>query len=108
MSDLRSCPFCGDEVTISYQSENNVFAVWHKNKSCEFLEPLYIDGKYAKSLLDAQRIWNRQKDDSAKETIRCKNCRYYIKETYKCCRTKSYVYKENFCGNGERIDNKTD
>ena len=60
MNDLRPCPFCGGEVSITYLSADNVFAVWHKNDGCKFIEPMYIDGEYAKSLSDAQNIWNNR------------------------------------------------
>ena len=61
MKDLRPCPFCGGEVNITYISSDNVFPVWHKGGTvCKFVEPLYIDGEYAKSLNDARDIWNKR------------------------------------------------
>ena len=60
MTDLRPCPFCGGEVSITYHSADNVFSVWHKDDRCKFIEPMYIDGKYAKSLSDARNIWNKR------------------------------------------------
>lgn len=60
MTDLRPCPFCGGEVSITYHSMDNVFSIWHKYDGCKFIEPMYIDGKYAKSLSDARNIWNKR------------------------------------------------
>ena len=60
MTDLLLCPFCGGEVSITYHSADNVFSIWHKYDGCKFIEPMYIDGEYAKSLSDAQNIWNKR------------------------------------------------
>lgn len=60
MTDLRPCPFCGGEVSITYCSADNVFSVWHKYDGCKFKEPMCIDGEYAKSLADARNIWNNR------------------------------------------------
>lgn len=57
---LKPCPFCGGEVSITYISADNCFCVWHKDDICKFIEPLWIDGEYAKSLKDAQAIWNNR------------------------------------------------
>ena len=60
MKDLKPCPFCGGEVSITYHSADNVFSIWHKHDGCKFIEPMYIDGEYAKSLSDARDIWNKR------------------------------------------------
>ena len=57
-SNLKPCPFCGDTVSITYNSFDNVFNVWHDNDKCAFLEPAHIDGEKAKSLTEAYKIWN--------------------------------------------------
>ena len=60
MKDLKPCPFCGGEVSITYHSADNVFSIWHKHEGCKFIEPMYIDGEHAKSLSDARNIWNKR------------------------------------------------
>ena len=57
---LNYCPFCGDTVHIQYESDAKAFSVWHDRKRCKFLEPLWIDGEYAKSLSEAYDIWNER------------------------------------------------
>jgi len=62
MKDLLPCPFCGDDVTITYVSGDKAFCVWHKSgEKCGFIEPFWIDGENAKSLSDARAIWNKRK-----------------------------------------------
>ena len=60
MKDLLPCPFCGGQVSITYNSADNMFSVWHKRDGCKFIEPMYIDGEHAKSLSDARSIWNKR------------------------------------------------
>lgn len=55
---LEHCPWCGGEVSITYNSFDKAFAVWHKGKPCKFIEPLWIEGEDIKSLADAYRFWN--------------------------------------------------
>jgi endogenous inhibitor of DNA gyrase (YacG/DUF329 family) len=67
MKNLKPCPFCGGEVNITYYSADNVFVIWHKDDKCKFIEPMYIDCKYAKSLSDARNIWNKRDNVLLKE-----------------------------------------
>jgi hypothetical protein len=60
MTEFKPCPFCGGEVNITYHSADNVYSIWHKYDGCKFIEPMYIDGKHAKSLSDARNIWNKR------------------------------------------------
>lgn len=60
MTKLRKCPFCGDDVHIQYESDAKAFSVWHDNKECIFIHPLWIDGEKAKSLSDAYALWNKR------------------------------------------------
>lgn len=60
MTKLRKCPFCGDDVHIQYESDAKAFSVWHDNKECIFINPLWIDGEKAKSLSDAYALWNKR------------------------------------------------
>ena len=69
MKGLLPCPFCGDDVTITYVSGDNAFCVWHKGDGCKFIEPYWIDGEYAKSLDDARSIWNTRMDGYSKEQL---------------------------------------
>lgn len=90
MTDLRPCPFCGGEVSITYISADNVFSIWHKYDGCKFIEPMYIDGKDAKSLSDARNIWNERsvpylmkEQEAVKPRVstveqRCGNCNKVI------------------------------
>lgn len=52
------CPWCKQEVSITYNSFEKAFAVWHKGDSCKLAEPLWISGKYAKNLKEAYKVWN--------------------------------------------------
>ena len=55
---LKPCPFCGGAVSITYNSFDKAFVIWHKGDKCPFIEPMYIDGERAKSLKEAYAIWN--------------------------------------------------
>lgn len=57
---LKPCPFCGGAVSMTYNSGEKAFAIWHKDKSCGFIEPFWIDQEYAKSLREAEMLWNRR------------------------------------------------
>lgn len=58
---LKPCPFCCGKVSITYNSAENVFRVWHSGSTvCEIQEPIEISGEFAKSLEDAANVWNRR------------------------------------------------
>ena len=61
MERLKPCPFCGGKVSITYNSGENAFAVWHTKEPC-FIEPLWISGDDAKTLNEAYAFWNRRDD----------------------------------------------
>ena len=63
MDKLKPCPFCNGEVSITYNSFDKAFVIWHKNDDCNFIEPMYIDGSRAKSLKEAREIWNTRKSN---------------------------------------------
>lgn len=60
MEGLKPCPFCGERVSITYNSMDNVFNVWHETGECHFLEPFQIDGDYVHSLAEARDYWNKR------------------------------------------------
>lgn len=61
MSELKPCPFCGSHVSLTYNSVSNTFNFWHKqDTTCCFVEPMQVDGTFAKSLYEATEIWNRR------------------------------------------------
>ena len=62
MSELKPCPFCGSDVSLTYSSWDNMFHVYHKGDlvTCAIKEPIDIDGYFAKSLSDAVKAWNRR------------------------------------------------
>lgn len=61
MRDQLTCPWCGKEVSVTYNSGEKAFAVWHKGEPCEFIEPIWISGEHAKCLADAYKIWSKRK-----------------------------------------------
>lgn len=111
MKDLRPCPFCGGEVSITYHSADNVFAIWHKYEGCKFIEPMYIDGQYAKSLSDARNIWNgrsvpylakeqeavKPKYNARTNWYECGNCHYSMTSGMHCRCELIPAYKVGFC-----------
>lgn len=98
--NLKPCPFCGGEVTITYCSEDNMFSIWHKDDKCKFIEPLWIYSEYAKSLSDAQNIWNNRNNELLKEQpIRCKECSYHRKDGW-CNEHGREVKETDFCSFG--------
>ena len=66
MEKLKPCPFCGGRVSITYNSGDNAFAVWHTKEPC-FIEPLWISGDDAKTLNEAYAFWNRRVERSEDE-----------------------------------------
>lgn len=61
MNDLRSCPFCGQEMMIGYSSAKHAFLFWHKDnpQKCAFYRFEIMD-KDAYCLEDAIEKWNRR------------------------------------------------
>ena len=113
MTDLRPCPFCGGDVNITYYSADNVFAIWHKYDGCKFIEPMYIDGEYAKSLSDARNIWNdrsvscltKEQDpvkphyNSRTNWYECGNCHYSMTSGMHCRSELIPATKVRYCAN---------
>ena len=60
---LKPCPFCGAKVSMTYNSAEEAFCVWHKGDSCALAEPIKIDGEFVKSLAEAAEAWNRRVED---------------------------------------------
>ena len=56
--ELKPCPFCGDSISITYNSFDKAFVIWHDHNKCLFVEPMYISDDNAKSLKEAYEIWN--------------------------------------------------
>lgn len=62
--ELKPCPFCGGKVTMTYGSFSKTFNIWHKNRKCEFAEPIQIDADdVVDSLSKATEVWNRRVKD---------------------------------------------
>lgn len=57
---LKPCPFCGAKVSMTYNSAENTFRIWHIGISCAVKEPIEIDGVFVKSLAEAAETWNRR------------------------------------------------
>ena len=66
MEKLKPCPFCGGRVSITYNSREKEFAVWHTKARC-FVEPLWISGDDAKTLNEAYAFWNRRAERGEEE-----------------------------------------
>lgn len=65
MAKLKPCPFCGSKVTMTYSSYDNMYHVYHRGDivMCAMKEPIDIDGYFAKSLTEAEDVWNRRVDN---------------------------------------------
>lgn len=61
MDKLKTCPFCGERVTIYYSSATKGYFFMHRNGDgeCVILTPSTIAGKY-KSLAETYEAWNRR------------------------------------------------
>ena len=63
MTDLKPCPFCGNEVKIQSSSRSSTFIVYHtKLRNCPFYK-FEIPWEFAKSLREARELWNRRKSE---------------------------------------------
>ena len=60
MKELKSCPFCGGEVNVTYRNYDKVFVFHHKQKNCPFSAFYVYAGREVKSLKDAADAWNRR------------------------------------------------
>lgn len=64
MTELKSCPFCGGEMSLMYNSFDNEFLFYHKGGFwCPAAEPIRFDGSVVKSLKEATDAWNRRADN---------------------------------------------
>ncbi len=65
MAELRRCPFCGSEVTMTYTSYDNMYHIYHRYDvvMCAIKEPIDIDGYFVKSLSEAADAWNRRAEE---------------------------------------------
>lgn len=65
MTELKPCPFCGEKVSLTYSSWDNMFHIYHKGDLifCAVKEPIDIDGYFVKSLKEAAEAWNRRADN---------------------------------------------
>lgn len=58
----KPCPFCGGDVTFTYNSITQTFNVYHLTDECHLSEPIKIDASdEVKSLADAKKVWNERK-----------------------------------------------
>ena len=61
MAKLKPCPFCGQPVSILYNSLDDAFKFYHKaDAPCPVVEPMMLKGI---SLADAAQKWNRRAGD---------------------------------------------
>lgn len=58
--ELKPCPFCGANVSITYNSGEGAFYIWHKSAVCVLEEPFKIDVACANSFEEAKKVWNRR------------------------------------------------
>lgn len=59
---LKSCPFCGKEVTLISTSQTKEFIFSHKGlRNCPFYQ-FKISWEVAKSMKEATELWNRRSE----------------------------------------------
>lgn len=63
---LKPCPWCKSEVSITYNSMEKAFAVWHKDVMCALREPIWIETDNIKCLADAYKFWNNESEGNDK------------------------------------------
>lgn len=66
MYELKTCPFCGGKVNLTYYSGSNEYHIWHNwdnSAECFVGEPIVLPGNQLKSLSEAAKAWNRRADD---------------------------------------------
>ena len=57
---LKSCPFCGREVTLISTSETKMFVFSHKGlRNCPFYK-FEVSWERARSFKDAIELWNKR------------------------------------------------
>lgn len=61
--ELKPCPFCGKEVSMTYNGLENAYFVYHRGEPCGLYEPIAIDGEMCKSYDEAKDAWNRRTSD---------------------------------------------
>ena len=65
-NELKPCPFCGGEVSMTYSSFYNTFNIYHKNgldeEKCCVCDPVQLKGEL-RSLAMATEVWNRRVDN---------------------------------------------
>lgn len=60
MKEIKPCPFCGSNMSVTYNSLGS-FNFWHcGDKDCSINEPLQISVDKAKTLNEAIELWNRR------------------------------------------------
>ena len=60
MKELKPCPFCGDNVTITHNDTLNCYFVYHESKNC-ILEGVSFTGTDAHvSKEEGTKIWNER------------------------------------------------
>ena len=57
---LKPCPFCGGKVSMTYNTGESAFCIWHDGAECVLEEPFKIDVACAKSFAEAAKAWNRR------------------------------------------------
>ena len=66
MSDLKPCPFCGNEMLLAYSSKAKSFRLTHRGlRNCPFYK-FEIPLETAKSISEARELWNRRANNDNK------------------------------------------
>lgn len=63
MTELKPCPFCGGEMTVSGSSRLKRFVINHKGLRCCYFFRFEIDWQTVGSLKEAAEAWNRRASD---------------------------------------------
>lgn len=58
--ELKPCPFCGGNVSITYNTGDSAFCIWHNGAVCTLQEPFKIDVACANNFAEATKVWNRR------------------------------------------------
>lgn len=61
INKLKPCPWCNGTVSLTYNSMENAFAIWHDGDTCKFKEPFWISADEVKSIKEAYEAWNSRK-----------------------------------------------
>ena len=58
-NELKPCPFCGGEPTVSYDADDKWFLIECLNDDCPFI----VQGQWHLDMEEAIEAWNRRYED---------------------------------------------